>query len=1095
MSVADILKAINANLGTIATALTALGTLATAGITLRTHFTRSRLLVPNAFPLPEVPGEHAIFDKEFPNLQTMMVGREREIHDLARAVKDRRLTFLYGESGSGKSTLLKLGLARELAQSGTWIPIYVDVWGQDWVRGPQKSLADATDFALRALELSMDNPVITETVFSRLAELRSKTGRRPILLFDQLDDYQNANRERFRNTGTGLFLGPDEVGDANPFWRNVRDLLGTEGDPIHVLLATRDDAESGLHCFRFEEPGVYPLARLEAADVEQLIHRLAPESVVSKPENGFSDLMARIVADLGRDHGGKVLPMQLRVALAGVGRLSGPLTLSRLERLGGVAGLGAQYVESAIQDAPGAWPVLNAMAQRTAEGRGKAALLTRQQVLALVPSGQDASRLLQKLIDARILRRRLAGSEDETWQLYHDYVADAIVALDRRKRKWALRLSEAHERFRLADGLLQRWSLLLGPFTLIRLFWQRLRDGAFRFGEHLGYVRLSLPRMVLNMWTVAAVAAYGGWVYWSEQSEAKEIASAFLQGGNSKEEFRALWRLSSTPSDRTRRMVFQELLSTPVGAERFDNNRDSAIAALGLRISSLDGLRGLAVEGPCAEFRIMSSCVALSLIAGDGARLADRILDRMKVTTGIVDRFRMREALAALAKEIHGEQAARLADRVLEQMKVTTYAFESSSPGKALAALAKETHGKQAARLADRILERMKGTTNAFELSSLGQALAALAKETHGEQAARGTDWILERMKGRTDAYELSRLGEALAALAKETHGEQAARGTDWILERMKGTTQVDELSSLGGALAALAKETHGEQAASLADRILGRMEVAAVTLKSSSLDEALATLLLLTNWEQAPRRADLIPERLKGTTPALELSSLGTALAALAKEVHGVHEAPGADMILEGMWGTINPDDASTLGAALAVLAKETHGEQAARLADLILVRMRGTTDVGDQSSLGAPLAALAGSVEKQKRLHILTKLIAIPVTVDCGAAVSQATRQELPLLVDMLKWPICGSSRNGVMLHIAELQGQDPKIFGVFEEVKDRPSFRTDIRKFIHWLKTQKGPNGKPFDVEGPPIHNPYLTPRRSDPKAPPAPTATNR
>ena len=71
-----------------------------------------------------------------PDLSTTMVGREQDIHSFTRAAQDYPMTFLYGESGSGKSTLIKLGVARELAQSRTWIPIYVDIWGQDWVHGP-----------------------------------------------------------------------------------------------------------------------------------------------------------------------------------------------------------------------------------------------------------------------------------------------------------------------------------------------------------------------------------------------------------------------------------------------------------------------------------------------------------------------------------------------------------------------------------------------------------------------------------------------------------------------------------------------------------------------------------------------------------------------------------------------------------------------------------------------------------------------------------------------------------------------------------------------------------------------------------------------
>jgi hypothetical protein len=74
---------------------------------------RSRLRIPNAFPLPEIPGEQAIFAEQLTELPALLVGRETETRELARAVQNHRLTFLYGESGSGKSTVLKLGLARK----------------------------------------------------------------------------------------------------------------------------------------------------------------------------------------------------------------------------------------------------------------------------------------------------------------------------------------------------------------------------------------------------------------------------------------------------------------------------------------------------------------------------------------------------------------------------------------------------------------------------------------------------------------------------------------------------------------------------------------------------------------------------------------------------------------------------------------------------------------------------------------------------------------------------------------------------------------------------------------------------------------------
>jgi hypothetical protein len=352
MAFTGFIEAIKANLVIISECVAAMGVILAAVNRVWAYLKRSRLLVPNAFPLPEIPGELSIFEVSVPDLSTMLVGRQHQVDKLTEAIQNNRMTFLYGESGSGKSTLLKLGVARELVRSGSWVPIYVDVWGQNWISGPQKSLAGATDFSLRSLSLSKDQPVVAKTIIARLRAFRESTGRTPVLLLDQIDDYQNTHRAHFYSAETGVLLNPQEICEANPFWRNLRDLLLEPGDKIHIVLATRDDAQSGLHCFQFDEPRVFPLFRLDAADAKTLIHVLAPASVVDKPENGFNDLMDKIVAELGHDHGGKVLPMQLRVALAGVGREEGPLTPSLLDHLGGVAGLGAKYLESVISNLP-----------------------------------------------------------------------------------------------------------------------------------------------------------------------------------------------------------------------------------------------------------------------------------------------------------------------------------------------------------------------------------------------------------------------------------------------------------------------------------------------------------------------------------------------------------------------------------------------------------------------------------------------------------------------------------------------------------------------------------------------------------------------
>jgi hypothetical protein len=146
-------------------------------------------------------------------------------------------------------------------------------------------LADATDYALRALASGGDGqaPVTVESVFEQLRTLRARTGRRPLLVFDQVDD---AHRARFRGPATQFFLKPDELCIANPFWKELRDLLLHPNEPVHIILATREDAQDGLYCFEFTEPRVYRLPRLDPLDAVTLIQRLSPEGVIRNPENG-----------------------------------------------------------------------------------------------------------------------------------------------------------------------------------------------------------------------------------------------------------------------------------------------------------------------------------------------------------------------------------------------------------------------------------------------------------------------------------------------------------------------------------------------------------------------------------------------------------------------------------------------------------------------------------------------------------------------------------------------------------------------------------------------------------------------------------------
>jgi hypothetical protein len=160
-----------------------------------------------------------------------------------------------------------------------------------------------------------------------------------------------------------------------------------------------------------------------------------------------------------------------------------------------------------------------------------------------------------------------------------------------------------------------------------------------------------------------------------------------------------------------------------------------------------------------------------------------------------------------------------------------------------------------------------------------------------------------------------------------------------------------------------------------------------------------------------------------------------------------------------------------------LAALAKEAQGEQASHGFDLILAQMRQTTDTGALSELGTALAALAAAVATDPgQMKTIERITNAPTPIDCGVIALAMPPQDIRMLVDMLKWPTCGNSRNGVMLRIVELENSDPKMFDAAYDPSNRFGFETSLPRFIVWLRTQKDSNGKPFDIESPPSVRPH-------------------
>jgi hypothetical protein len=272
-----------------------------------------------------------------------LVGRRDDVELLANKCQRSRLVFLIGESGSGKSALVLAGLIPKLHAEKSLLPLVIRNWGSDWERDPVRGVATELKQRVGSEALTdvkiLDLPETPEQLADLLIPVWRTTGRMPLLIFDQFDDYQTEHRSRFLVHKT--WISANELKKENAFWRTVSSLL--EGDYINVLFITRSD--TFRDSVRFIDSVTQQVDRLPKAAVQTVIERLTAAGAIRDPDDSWDHLRDRLIRDL-LDRDERILPQQLRVALLGLQDL--PLTVSDYERVGGITGLEARFIRSHI---------------------------------------------------------------------------------------------------------------------------------------------------------------------------------------------------------------------------------------------------------------------------------------------------------------------------------------------------------------------------------------------------------------------------------------------------------------------------------------------------------------------------------------------------------------------------------------------------------------------------------------------------------------------------------------------------------------------------------------------------------------------------
>lgn len=405
---------------------------------------RSRSLDPDALRLDLSRQDH-------------LLGRAQEIDDLARICDAAPLVFLSGDSGAGKSALIRAGLMPRLKADPCWLPLPIDMADRDFDHGPRAAVAEGFWRALDASDrarLSLPDVPATDEALDALRRCRRDTGRRPLVILDQVDDYQLRHRTSFLNPALRTWRPPGQIAQASAFWSWLA--AAVAGRDVHALLVTRSDNVSGLESLRFAEPASYPLSRLPAGFVRPIVDRLTQRPadalpVLADPEAGWDGLIERLALDIERD--GSLLPQQLKTVLLGLRSLR-LLNARGFERAGRAEGLEALFVEAAVRDAAAAsglgerivLRLLLTLVDRRLR-RKDAPLTARDLAVATGVEGQlDRVDLALQALAApsRELVRptRSESADGDAWQLDHDYLARGILRAEANADYWRTRLAE-----------------------------------------------------------------------------------------------------------------------------------------------------------------------------------------------------------------------------------------------------------------------------------------------------------------------------------------------------------------------------------------------------------------------------------------------------------------------------------------------------------------------------------------------------------------------------------------------------------------------------------------------------------------------------
>ena len=360
--------------------------------------------------------------------EQLFFGREHDRDVIVANVVAARLTVLYGPTGVGKSSVLRAGVARDLrALADEPLVVVCDVWSD----APAAALAQAV-----AAAASIEPGPLTDTI-----EIAAAEHTEIYLLLDQVEEYF-------------VYHGNDPaLGDA------LAELVTRPELPVHVLVAIREDALARLDSFKRRLPGLLAnRLQLEHLSVEagrrailgpvERFASLAPDAEAITVEPALVDEVlagvstaALIGAQRGRGSRKtargrtRIETPYLQVVMQRVWEVereagSAVLRKSTLDALGGPGKIVAEHLERALDALTPEQKVIAARIfnQLVTPSGMKIAHGARDLAGYVDVPQAEIAIVLSTLARERILRPVHSGGSDPAYEIFHDVLADAVLA-------------------------------------------------------------------------------------------------------------------------------------------------------------------------------------------------------------------------------------------------------------------------------------------------------------------------------------------------------------------------------------------------------------------------------------------------------------------------------------------------------------------------------------------------------------------------------------------------------------------------------------------------------------------------------------------